>query len=216
MALGRTVTTRNVLLACGVASSVLYLGSIDVLAPVVQAQYHSYTYRMVSELFAVGAPTRSLLAPPMIAYNVLVFAFVVGVWMAAGRQRSVRWVAAALGVYATISTMGFLLTPMDVRGSAGLTERDVLHIAATVVQGLALLIALGVGAFTHGRRFRTYSVVTLAVALAFGVLAGGFARQGSSPWLGITERVSIYAWMLWVAIFALAMLRQSNARVQPS
>jgi hypothetical protein len=210
------VSTRNVLLGCGVASSLLYLAAIDVLAPAVHPQYHSYTYRMVSELFAVGAPTRSLLGPPMIAYNVLVFAFVVGVWMVAGQRRTLRSLAVALGVYATISTLGFLGTPMDMRSPAGVTERDVLHIVATVVQGLALLAALVLGAFTQGHRFRVYSVVTFVTSLAFGALAGIFAKEDASPWLGVTERVSIYAWMVWVAVLALALLRESNVRVSPS
>jgi hypothetical protein len=150
--------------------------AIDVLAPLKHPQYHSYAYRMVSELFAVGAPTRSLLGPPMIAYNFLVFAFVSGVWRVAGQRRTLRSLAVALGVYATISTLGYFVTPMDVRSPAGVTERDVLHIGATVVQGLALLAALGLGAFALGPRFRVYSVVTFVTSLAFGALAGVFAR----------------------------------------
>jgi hypothetical protein len=200
------VTLRNALLACGVASSLLYVASIDVLAAIAEPQYHSYTYRMVSELFAVGSPTRSLLGPPMIVYNLLVFAFAVGVWMAAGADRITRAAAVALGVYATISTMGFVVAAMEVRGPGGMTERDVLHIVATVVQGFALLSALVLGAFMHGRRFRRYSVGTLVITLVFSALAGLFARRPSTPWLGVTERVSIYAWMLWVGVFGSAFL----------
>ena len=52
---------RKVLLVGGVFSSLLYVISIDVIAPLRYPDYHNYADQMVSELFAVGAPTRTLM-----------------------------------------------------------------------------------------------------------------------------------------------------------
>ncbi len=216
------LNTRKLLLGCGIASSALYLGAIDVLAPLARPEYHSFN-KMVSELFAVGAPTRELLALPMSAYNLLAFAFAAGVWaaaesVAAGRpRRAARLTAIALAVYASISTAGFFLTPMDVRGAGGVTERDVLHMVGTAAQGIAIVAALVLGALAHGTRFRVYSFATLGTALVFGALASIAAGQ-DSRWVGVTERVNIYAWMLWVAVLAVAFLRMldDKTRSEPS
>jgi hypothetical protein len=198
---------RVILLLCGLASSLLYLAAIDLLAPMAHPEYHSYRYQMVSELFAAEAPTRALLGPPMMFYNVLVLAFAAGVWMSAKGSRTIRLIAVALATYGMISTTGFFVAPMDVRGSGGVTERDVRHILATAIQGIALVSALVLGGFVLGSRFRAYSFATLGICVVFGVLAGLSAAQEASPWLGTAERVSIYAWMIWVGVLALALLR---------
>ena len=71
---------RKVLLVGGVLSSLLYVIGIDVIAALAYPDYHNYADQMVSELFAAGAPTRTLMVWLSIPYNVLVFALAVGVW----------------------------------------------------------------------------------------------------------------------------------------
>lgn len=57
---------QKVLLVGGVFSSLLYVMSIDVIAALRYPDYHNYADQMVSELLAVGAPTRAgFLARPM-------------------------------------------------------------------------------------------------------------------------------------------------------
>lgn len=197
--------TRKVFLGCGALSSVLYLAAIDVLAPIVHPSYHSYTSQMVSELFALGAATRPLLALPMVLYNLLVFTFGAGVWASARGQRTRVLTAAALLGYGACSTVGFLLAPMDLR-VVGISEQTLLHIWDTVLQGVFIALTLVFGAFVHGARFRRYSFATLAVCVVFGTLASLEAAQASMRWIGLTERVNIYAWMLWLAVLALSLL----------
>ena len=114
---------RKVLLVGGVLSSLLYVIGIDVIAALRYPDYHHYADQMVSELFAVGAPTRTLMVWLSIPYNFLVFALAVGVWVSAGRKRATRFTAAALVGYAAVSTAGLLLFPMDVRGTVE-SQRD--------------------------------------------------------------------------------------------
>jgi len=207
----------KVLLVGGVLSSLLYVIGIDVIAALAYPDYHNYADQMVSELFAVGAPTRTLMVWVSIPYNVLVFALAVGVWVSAGRKRATRFTAAALVGYGAVSTAGLLLFPMDVRGTVE-SPRDALHIITTIVMSMFIVAVMAFGAFAHGTRFRLYSFATIATVIVFGVWAGLLARPmpGPTPWLGLVERVNIYATMLWVAVLAVCFLRvQDRAGIRP-
>ena len=63
-----------------------------------------------------------------------------------------------------------------------------------------------------GRRFRTYSIATIAAVIGFGVPTGMAVQRVAAglptPWLGVYERVMVWGWMLWMAIFAIALLRR--------
>jgi hypothetical protein len=198
------VMARRVLLVCGVLSSVLYLTAIDALAPLVHPGHHAYTSQMVSELMALGAPTRPLLMLPMLLYNLLVFAFAAGVWASAEGRRPRVFTAAALVGYGVCSSAGLWLAPMDLR-SAGVSDQTLLHIWGTALQGLFIALALVFGVFVHTGRFRLYSVATFVICIVFGAFASLEAAQAEMRWIGLTERVNIYAWMLWLAALAVSL-----------
>ena len=67
------------------------------------------------------------------------------------------------------------------------------------------------GAFALGRRFRLYSFATILTILVFGALVGieapGIATAEPTPWIGLTERTNIGAFLLWVAVLATSLLR---------
>jgi hypothetical protein len=81
-----TLGWKRGLLACGALSSVLYVVAIDVIAALRYSDYHDYADQMVSELMAVGAPTRMLLVWLFVPYNLLVLAFAAGVWAVDGSR----------------------------------------------------------------------------------------------------------------------------------
>lgn len=99
----RTKITKA-LLVCGVLSSLSY-AIADVLASLRWEGYRLVD-RSMSELMAVGSPTRDFIVPFMTAYNLLVIAFGAGVWMAGRGRRSVRATGALLVVYGVVSWMG--------------------------------------------------------------------------------------------------------------
>jgi hypothetical protein len=208
---------RKVLLVGGVLSSLLDVIGIDVIAALRYPDYHNYADQMVSELIAVGAPTRSLMVWLFIPYNFLVFALAVGVWASAGAKRARHFTAAALFGYGVSSTAGLLLFPMDVRGTVE-SQRDTLHIVATILMSILVVAMMTLGAFAHGKRFRLYSFATIATVVVSGTWAGFLARPmpGPTPWLGLAERVNIYATMVWVAVLAVAFMRvQGRTSISP-
>ena len=205
---------RRVLLACGVASSLLYVGA-DLLAAARYPDYHSFTSQAISELTAVGAPSKGLVEPMLIAYDLLIIAFGIGV-RASGRER-MRVVG---GLLVAIGVLGLALmpfTPMRMRGTGSL-ETDAPHIAATAAIVLCILLTVGLGASSLGRRFRLYSYATLLTLLVFGTWtsleAGRLAAGQPTPWLGAAERVHIGAYLAWVVVLAVTLWR-APARQTP-
>jgi hypothetical protein len=209
---------RKILLGCGIVSSVLYVVT-DVLGTLRYPGY-SYADQTFSELTAQGAPTRPLMvALNGIPYGVLVAAFAGGVWASAGPKRAARITRAMLLGYAAFGVAGGLVFPMRPREALAAGEgtlRNTMHIPATAVMSLFIVLAMGFGATLLEKRFRYYSYGTIAILLVFGVLAslqaGQMAANEPTPWMGIEERINIYATMLWVAVLAIGLLRAQKAR----
>jgi hypothetical protein len=63
--------------------------------------------------------------------------------------------------------------------------------------------------------FRFYSLATLLIVIVFAGLTfqqvSLLAAHQPAPYLGLIERVNIYAWMLWVALAAVSFWRSKTA-----
>lgn len=217
-------TVQQLLLAFGIASSLLYLATD--LAGGLSYPGYSFSSQAISELGAIGAPSKPLIDPLFLAYDLLALAFGIGVVReAAGRSRALRVAGAALIAYGAIGfAAGTLAGPtmfaMHPRG--GPVANDTPHILLTGVLVFFLLLAMGFGAFASGRRFRIYSFATMAASAAFGALTMPYpARMEAglpTPGLGILERIDVYASMLWIAVLGVMLLRrhrQGAAEVLP-
>jgi len=204
---------RKHLLTCGLWSSSLYVAT-DLMAASWYAGY-SITDQNYSELLATGAPTRSLMILVSIAYNLLVAAFAAGVWTSARPKRTARMTGAIMVGYAALSLVTPLFFQMDMRG-AEVTSRGSLHGPMTAVMSLFILLSIGFGAFLLGRRFKLYSFATIVIVVIFGVLTGLQAPRlvagQSTPWMGLTERVNIYATMIWFAALAIGLLQTEKGQ----
>jgi hypothetical membrane protein len=201
---------RNILLICGILSSLLWVAT-DTLAGMLWEGY-SFTDQAVSELSAIGAPTRPLVVPLLLVHDVLVIAFGLGVWRYS-RKRAQRFVGGLLVGYAVVGLVG-LPFPIHQRGAEA-TFTDTMHSALTGVTVLLILLAMGFGAIAYGKRFRLYSIGTLLTILILGaglgfVAGAQIAAQGviaPPQWFGLIERINIYGFMSWVVVLAIVLLR---------
>jgi CubicO group peptidase (beta-lactamase class C family) len=205
---------RRLLLLSGLLSSLLYVAT-DVLGGM-RYEGYSFTSQAISELMATGAPSEAFVDPLFLAYGVLALAFGVGVFReAAGRSRVLRITGALLMGYAAVGFAGPVFFEMHPRGAGG-AAGDTPHIVLTAVIVLLTLLAIGVGAFVLGRRFRTYSLATLAAVVVLGALtvpyAARLAAGEPTPGFGVVERLNVYASMAWVAVLAVALLRRPPHR----
>src|ERR1041384_8826203 len=79
---------RKALLTCGIAASLLYAG-MNVFIPMQWNEYSSVA-QAISELSAIGAPTRPLWVVLGILYALLIAGFGAGIWGSAHGSRRLR------------------------------------------------------------------------------------------------------------------------------
>jgi hypothetical protein len=214
---GRMV--RKVLLALGIVGPLFYV-AIDILLAT-RWEGYSYTDQTVSELFAIGAPTRPLAVPLMLTYGVLAIAFGLGVWGSAGEKRALRVVAVGLIAKEVLGSVATLFAPIHMRealAAGEATASDAWHGILTFGGALCYLLAMGFGATAFGKWFRFYSIATMLIFVVFGVMTGLDQPQLEAnlptPWMGLWERIDIFATMLWIAVLAIALLRTQVQRPQ--
>lgn len=207
---------RRALLACGILSSLLYV-AMNVFVPMLFEGY-SYASHTVSELSAIGAPTRRIWFVLGTLYALLFLAFGCGVWASSRGRRPLRVVAGLIVAYAII---GLFWPPMHMRetlAAGGGTLTDTLHLVWTGVEVPLMMLAIGFGAAAFGARFRAYSIATLAILLVFGILTSTqgprIAANLPTPWVGVWERVVIGVSMLWVVALAVAVLSAQRKRAR--
>lgn len=93
---------------------------------------------------------------------------------------------------------------------------DVLHIALASVDVLLIVCILTFGAGAFGRAFRIYSRFTILTVLVFGAWAGldgpNIQANLPTPWAGLRERTSIFAFMAWVVVLAGSLLTRFGSK----
>jgi len=211
----RPAVMRDAALACGPASSLLY-AAMNVFVARQWPAYDSAS-QTVSELSAVGAPTRPLWVVVAIVDTLLVIAFGWGIRMAtAAGDRRLRWVGTLVVVYGALGIL-WPFAPMHLRAvlaAGGGTFSDTVHIALAVVTVVIYLVALGLAASALGRAFRVYSVATVAALLVCAGLtfqeAPRVGLNQPTPLIGVWERANIGLFLLWVLVVAVALFRRAH------
>jgi hypothetical protein len=198
---------QQVLLGCGVVAPLLFVVANDVVAA---ARYDGYDRiaRPVSELSATYAPSRPVLVPLLVLFELLMIAFWIGVWRGARANRALRGTS---GLMLGFAVLGLLAFPFPMVTDEVLGANSIHTIIWGVITPLLMLAGIGASAAAFGKAFRVYAILTLVALVAFSVLTGVEAAQINAgvpvPWFGVTERALIAPWLLWVAVLAIALLR---------
>jgi len=206
---------RRALLACGILYAVLYPVVNDAIAATLYPGY-SRTSQAVSELSATGAPPRPFLTVVGPIFTLLQIGFGVGMWQSAHGKRPVRVVGALL-VGHGLMTLLWVFAPMSQReviAAGGATSADTMHLLLAAGTGLFVAAYVAIFAIASGWFFRVYSVLTLGTALVFGRLSAQVDRIEAgdpTPYMGLLERIGIGAWLLWLAVASVVLLRRNSA-----
>jgi hypothetical protein len=203
---------RRAGLCCGILASLLYFA----VTAGMELIYEGFdpTAHTVSELSAVGVPTRSLWAWLAGGYTPLMLAFAWALWRSAGERRRLRIAAALLFAYAAL---GFLwpFAPIHLRGAPP-TPGDVFYIAIGTATVALMMLAIGFAAPAFGKRFAVYSLATFVVVGLCGILVGSDATRVaanlSAQWIGLWQRAVVGAFLLWVVVLAIVLLRKDYLR----
>ena len=105
---------RRLLLICGVIAPLVYIAT-DIVAARLYPGY-SYSDQAVSELFAIGAPTATMVVRLFTVSSALFVLFSVGLRLSM-RSRLMRLMALMILLNAVDSLMLWNLFPMHMRGS---------------------------------------------------------------------------------------------------
>jgi hypothetical protein len=200
---------RRWLLACGIVGAVLYPLS-DIFAAV---RYPGFSYRdqAVSELFAIGAPTSTLVVSLFSVSSTLLFLFSIGIWKSANGRRSVRLMAVMMALNTIDALLLWNFFPMHMRGSQP-TFTDMMH--GLLAIDPFLLATLVLGAVALRGWFRVYTVLTIVFTSALAILGFSYVSaviaNQPTPWMGVIERASQYATNFWYAALAVVLLRRQR------
>jgi hypothetical protein len=202
------VVLKIILLASGILSSLYYV-FINIIVPM-RFEGYSLVTQTVSELSAIGAPTRPLWVAIATLYILLFAVFGWGVWQSSAGNRPLRMVARLIFAYCVIN---IYWPPMHLRGTEP-SLTDTLHIVWSAIAVLFMMAMMGFGAAALGKRFRIFTIASIALHVVFGILTGieapNIATNLPTPLIGVWERINIGIFMLWVIVLAIALLRKEN------
>lgn len=205
--IGRHPVVLKIMLALGVLAPIYYVVVNEMVAASLYPGYDPIS-RPVSELTATYAPTRPVLVPLLVIFDLLIIPFWIGVWRAARANRALRLTSGLMLGFRALALLAF---PFPMVADEVLGANTIHTIIWGVLTPLLMVAGIGASAAAFGKRFRLYAMLTLVALVAFSVLTGVQAAQGNAGepvrWFGVTERALIGAWLQWVAVLALVLLR---------
>lgn len=203
-------TFLRALLLCGILSAILRVAT-DIIAGKLWAEYN-FASRSISDLTAVGSPTRSFVLPFEIISLVLSVLFAIGTWTLAKDNSLLRITAAMIfgsGVFSLIGTLFPVQLSQSLTTSANKTNTIIIGMSV-----LLLVLAMGFGTAAYKDWFRIFSIKLFFAFLVEDIWATRgikFSPGGErGPLVGVQERTMLWGYLLWVAIPALKLLRAIN------
>jgi hypothetical membrane protein len=190
----RPSTLDRALAACGIVGVVGFVGAWTVGARMVDG--YSSVGDAISQLAAVDAPSRALMAAGFVAFGVGVPLFA----QALRRMLSgPAWVAATV---TGLSTLGVAATPLG--------RYDAAHYVFATV-GYVSLAATPILASTALRRAGADRAAGWSVACG-AVTAALLAASAIDPGHGLTQRLGLGVTDLWIVVAASTILRRPGIR----
>jgi hypothetical protein len=189
---------------------------MNILVPM---QYPGYDIasQTVSELSAIQAPSRQVWVWLGVFFSLFYIAFGLGIFFSAFESRSLRIVAVVIIFDAVF---GMFWPPMhrrEVIAAGGGSLTDTLHLVWAFVHLALMLTMIGFGASVFGTGFRIFSSTIVVIFIVFGILTTieslRLEADLPTPYLGIWERINIAAYMIWVVVFAIMLIRRNEKSV---
>lgn len=200
------------LLYGGIISSLWYF-AINVYVPLQYEGYDSAALS-VSELSAIGAPTRLLWVLLVAAYPVLFAAFGWGVLNAGQGNRPLRVAGALILAYCIFNLYWPPMHPREAIAAGQSSMSDTLHLCWAFVTVMLFISIMGFAAAAFDRKFRVYTIVSIVFMTGFGLLTSLDAPKLEAgvptPMMGIWERINIGIFLAWVVVLALKLLRKGD------
>lgn len=173
---------------------------------------YSHVRHAVSELTQAGCAHPVLLGAPFVLSALLLGAFGTELRRTRPTSRG-RAIGLLLELYAAQAVLLATVFPQDPIG-APLTGPGTLHLVLVGVSALCIVGAILLAAAEsgpHERWFRAYSLATVAVMFASGASTGVLIAW-DIPWLGLVERITQGAYLVWFVVFAVMTAETARPR----
>ena len=200
------------LLTLGVLASIYHVVVYEVVAAFFYPGYDPIS-RPVSELTATYAPTRPILVPLLVVFDLMMIPFWIGVWRAAESNRALRLTSGLMLGFRALALLAF---PFPMVADEVLGANTIHTVIWGVLTPLLMLAGIGASAAAFRARFRRYAILTLVALVASSVWTGMLAGQANAGepvrWFGVAERALIGVWLQWVVVLAIVLLRGHGER----
>lgn len=180
---------------------------------------YSQLRQHVSDLTATGASTWAALVGPYIAYNLLVLAFAIGLYLASPRGR--LW-AVGLGLLAVnvLAGLGQVTWFREDAGGVPITFAGTGHLVLAGISSLTIVLGSIVFGFAFRRSaaWRPLAGFSFAVAVGFAILGplAAIATAARSELAGLAERGPIGLFIVWLVVVAwFALARAAHDAKEP-
>jgi len=113
-----------------------------------------------------------------------------------------------LGIFSALTGTIF---PMDsINGNT--TFAGTMHLILTVLNAILIfptILMIGIGLYREKqwKSFRLYSIITVFIILIFGGLSA-VVIMNNIELMGLVERITIYAYLLWVFVLAFKFIKE--------
>jgi hypothetical protein len=127
----------------------------------------------------------------------------------------------AEAVWGCVGGIAFPMAAREVIAAGQDTLRNQMHAWYGIGMPLLFVLAISFGSGQLGKRFRYFSYSIILVMLVFGFMmgmqTGAMTANEPTPWMGLEERMTGYAPMLWFVVLAVGLMRRETAMasVQP-
>jgi len=160
----------------------------------------------VSDLTAVGAPSRVVSSVLSAFYGVCLIVFFIAFFIYFRKKFNIFFDLGALFliIMQAISTIGYSAFPLSANGAKPF--QDAMHIVVTalvVVSSIAALVFLTIGAFRSKKNlWLAYaSIATLVLMMTGSILTGAVPSI-----LGIAERITIFSLHIYLAVLSVWLI----------
>ncbi len=169
----------------------------------------------VSELTQAGSENAIILSSLFLIAAIMLMVFGIGLvaHYKFGQTKLIFFGGIFIILLGLFSALSGTIFPMDPFGGEA-TFAGNMHIILTGLNIILLILAIpmigiGLNRVKQWKSFRLYSIVTVLIMVIFGA-STSFLIMNDIEMLGLFERITIYAYQLWIFILALMLIKHPS------
>lgn len=197
----------------GLFGSIIFLLN-DIIGSIITPGFNPIV-NAVSELTQAGSENAVLLSSLFLIAAIMLMVFGIGLFAhyKFGQTKLIFFggiFIILLGLFSALSGTIFPMDPFD--GEA--TFAGNMHIILTGLNIILIVLAIpmigiGLNKINQWKSFRLYSIVTVLIMVIFGA-STSFLIMNDIEMLGLFERITIFAYQLWIFILAFMLIKNPS------